>query len=367
MPYESPLLEAHEQLGADFTLFAGWKMPLRYTSAIKETLTVRNSAGIFDVSHMGRLRIRGPDAARFLNYVTSNQVDAEVGRSRYTLTLNPRGGIKDDDMAFRLGPEEYIVVVNAASREKIVSWFETIASEQEFDVSITDETFESAMLAIQGPLARERVHEAIGRPVKMKKFRNALIQAYGGQVFISRTGYTGEDGYEVIFWDASAASRFLRDLVEAGVTPCGLGARDILRLEAGLPLYGADITEDTTPVEADLMFAVSMEKGEFIGRRAVEEVLQRGPAERRVGLKSSSRRAPRHGDKLVKDGEVVGRVTSGVYSPTVGVGVAMGYVRSDLASPGVDLVAEGVGKIEVRVVDMPFYDTTRYGWRRKKE
>ncbi len=367
MPYESPLLETHEQLGADFTLFAGWKMPLKYASSIKETLAVRNSAGVFDVSHMGRLRVKGPDAARFLNYVTSNRVDAEVGRSRYTLTLNPQGGIKDDDMAFRLGPEEYVLVVNAASREKILSWFETVTAEREFNVTIIDETFDSAMLAVQGPSARERVHEVIGRPIKMKKFRNALIQAYGQQVLVSRTGYTGEDGYEVIFWDVSAASRFLRDLVEAGVSPCGLGSRDILRLEAGLPLYGEDMDENTTPVEADLMFAVNLEKGEFIGKQAVEEVLQRGPAEKRVGLRSSSRRAPRHGDRLVKDGEVVGRVTSGVYSPTVGVGVAMGYVRSDLASPGVDLVAEGVGKIELQVVDMPFYDTTRYGWRRKKE
>jgi len=346
-------------------MFAGWRMPIKYTNSLKETAAVRNSAGVFDVSHMGRLRIRGEDAAGFLNYVTSNQVDVEVGRSRYTLTLNPEGGIKDDDMAFRIGPEEYVLVVNAASREKILSWFESVLEERGFRASVADETFDSAMLAVQGPSARDLVHKVIGTTIKIRKFRNTMLRVHGREALISRTGYTGEDGYEIILWDASVASELLRELVREGASPCGLGARDILRLEAGLPLYGEDMDEGTNPVEADLMFAVNLEKGEFIGKNAVEEALKSGSREKRVGLRSLSRRAPRHGNRLVKDGEPVGRVTSGVYSPTVGVGVAMGYVRSDLAEPGTRLVAEGAGRMEVQISSMPFYDTSRYGWRRK--
>ncbi|HDM92635.1 MAG TPA: glycine cleavage system aminomethyltransferase GcvT [Candidatus Korarchaeota archaeon] len=365
MPFESPLVDIHRDYGADFTVFAGWNMPLKFTSALKETLAVRNAAGVFDVSHMGRLSITGKDATRFLNTVTTNQVDVEIGRSRYTLTLNYEGGIKDDDMAFRVGAEEYMVVVNAASREKILAWFEEMAARRQMDVEIKDETFSTAMLAVQGPQARQVVHEILGREIKIKKFRNTLVDVEGSQALVSRTGYTGEDGYEIIFWDVGVAERFLRSLVDKGVAPCGLGARDILRLEAGLPLYGQDMDEETTPVEADLMFAVDLSK-DFIGKDAVASRVEEGPREVRVGLKSSSRRAPRHGDLLLAEGETVGRVTSGTFSPTVGVGVAMGYLKSDLASPGTKLTAKGLGEIPVEVVKMPFYDTTKYGWRRKR-
>ena len=364
MPFESPLADVHRDYGADFTLFAGWNMPLKFTSALKETLAVRNSAGVFDVSHMGRLIVEGRDAVRFLNTVTTNQINVEVGRSRYTLTLNYEGGIKDDDMAFRIGDEKYVVVVNAASREKILAWFEEVAAKRGMDVEIKDETFDTAMLAIQGPQARQAVHEILGGELKIRKFRNTMVTVEGRQTLVSRTGYTGEDGYEIIFWDLRTAERFLRTLIEKGVAPCGLGARDILRLEAGLPLYGQDMDEDTTPVEADLMFAVDLSK-DFIGKDSVASRAQEGPKEKRVGLKSSSRRAPRHGDLLLVNGEPVGRVTSGTFSPTVGVGIAMGYVRSDLSAPGTKLVAKGIGEIPVEVVETPFYDVTKYGWRRK--
>jgi aminomethyltransferase len=362
MHLRTPLYEDHASLGATFTIFNGWEMPLKYTSSIEETLSVRNDVGVFDVSHMGRLFISGKDSLRFLQLVCTNDVDVEIGRGRYTLILNNRAGIMDDDTVFRLSDDRFLMVVNAGSRDKILSWLNRVKEERGFDVEIEDETMKTVMVAVQGPRSREITEDLLGK-LDIKRYRMAESSFNGLPVLVSRSGYTGEDGYEVIFRDVKKGILFFREIVKRGAKPCGLGARDILRLEAGMCLYGQDMDESTTPKEAALEAVVSYEK-EFIGKEAL---LNRVPDKIRVGIKSTSRRSPRHGAKVIKNGETVGYVTSGTYSPTVNSGIGMAYLRPDLSSVGTALQVDVKGDlIDVVVSEMPFYDTSKYGWRRTK-
>ncbi len=366
MALRTPLEEVHRDLGARFTEFGGWFMPLRYSSALRETIAVREAVGIFDVSHMGRIVISGGGARSFLNYATSNSIPGRPGRTRYTLFLNNLGGIKDDDIAMVLEDTKYILVVNAASREKIISWIDEVReSWGGSELSVEDETEETAMVAVQGPKAVQTVREILGENLPGRKFRVAHLEDRG--LVVSRTGYTGEDGYEIIFFDQDEGATFFREAVAMGAQPCGLEARDILRLEAGLPLYGEDMNEETDPFEADLEFAVDMEKEDFIGKEALEKKRDRGREKKRVGLRATGRRAPRPGDRLLTgDGEEVGIVTSGAFSPTIGLGIGMGYVQIESSRPGTRLSSLGPrGKISVEVVETPFYDQDRYGWKRK--
>ena len=360
---KTALYEVHRELGAVLTEFAGWEMPLRYGRLGEEVMSVRERVGCFDVSHMGRLVLSGERVVEFLNYVSSNQMDVREGRTRYTLVLNERGGIKDDDVAMRIGEKEFLMVVNAASREKILNWVKKINEEGEFRVDIQDVTFKTVMVAVQGPEARQLVHRVVGQEFTMRKFRVRKTEVLGSEAVVSRTGYTGEDGYEIIVFDTSAGIELFRRLVEAGATPCGLEARDVLRLEAGLPLYGADMDEDTDPFEARLDFAVKMDKGDFIGREAL---LERSKSVKRVrvGLMSRGRRVPRRGARVLWRGKEVGVVTSGAYSPTVGRGIGMAYLSPDVPE-GTEVTVEVRGRpIEAEVRGFPFYDEKVYGWRR---
>ncbi len=359
-----PLDGLHRELGAKFFEFAGWEMPMKYTSSLRESLVVRNSVGIFDVSHMGRFILRGGDAVDFLQRATSNDMNVSNGRSRYTLTLNHAGGIRDDNVAFKLADDFIIFVVNAANREKIWNWFQKLLSQWEMDVQLSDETFKTAMMAIQGPKARDLVHGVLGMTLNLRKFSVQEHVHEGARFVISRTGYTGEDGYEIVTWDLHWAESLFRRLVEAGASPCGLVARDILRLEAGLVLYGNDIDENTNPFEARLDFAIKLEKEDFIGRDALVRIREEGIKRLRVGLLSETRNSPRRGDRILRDGKEVGSVTSGTFSPILGRGIGMGYVRPDLAKVGEELTIEGMKKFKVMVSKMPFYDESKYGWRR---
>ena len=362
MSIRTPLYEEHVSLGATFTIFNGWEMPLKYTSSIDETLSVRNSVGIFDVSHMGRLFISGKDSLRFLQLICTNDIDIEIGRGRYTLILNEKAGIMDDDTVFRLSDDSFFMVVNAGSRDKILSWLNRVKIEKGFDIEIKDETMNTVMVAVQGPKSKELTEELIGK-LDIKRYRMAELLFDGSPVLVSRSGYTGEDGYELIFRDIKKGIMFFKDILERGAKPCGLGSRDILRLEAGMCLYGQDMDENITPKEAALESVVNYEK-EFIGKEAL---LNRVPDKIRVGIKSTSRRSPRHGAKVLKNGEAVGYVTSGTYSPTINLGIGMAYVRFDLSSIGTALQVDVKGDlIEVVVSEMPFYDTSKYGWRRIK-
>lgn len=363
MPLRTPLYEDHASLGATFTIFNGWEMPLKYTSSIDETLSVRNDVGVFDVSHMGRFFISGRDSLRFLQLVCTNDMDVDVGRGRYTLILNDRAGIMDDDTVFRLSDDRFLMVVNAGSRDKIFSWLNRIKAERGFDVEIKDETMSTVMIAVQGPRSREAAEDLLGK-LEIKRYRMTELLFSGSTVLVSRSGYTGEDGYEVIFDNVKNGIYFFREILKRGAKPCGLGARDILRLEAGMCLYGQDMDESVTPKEAALESVVGYEK-EFIGREAL---LKRTPEKIRVGIKSSSRRSPRHGAKVIRDGEAVGYVTSGTYSPTINSGIGMAYVKPDLSSVGTALQVDVKGDlIDVVVSEMPFYDTSRYGWKRTQQ
>ncbi len=362
--FRLPLDGLHRELGAKFFEFAGWEMPMKYTNSLKETLSVRNAVGIFDTSHMGRFLIRGPQAIDFLQRATSNDLKISSGRTRYTLTLNPEGGIKDDNVAFKLSEDLVLFVVNASNREKILRWFEALTSEWNMDVEMSDETFRTVMMAIQGPKARDLVHDVLGMTFNLKKFRVQEGMHEGTKFIISRTGYTGEDGYEIVAWDVHWAESLYRELVNRGAVPCGLVARDILRLEAGLVLYGNDITEETNPFEAGLDFAVKLDKESFVGKEALLKVREEGIRRKRVGLVSETRNSPRKGDRILKGGEEVGLVTSGTFSPTLGRGIGMGYVPPELAREGEELTIRGLKEFKVRVSKMPFYDESKYGWRR---
>jgi len=362
--FRLPLDGLHRELGAKFFEFAGWEMPMKYTNSLKETLSVRNSVGIFDTSHMGRFLLRGPEVVDFLQRATSNNIKISNGRTRYTLTLNPQGGIKDDNVAFKLSDDLILFVVNASNREKILRWFEKLMSEWDMDLELSDETFRTVMMAIQGPKARGLVHNVLGRTFDLKKFRVEESTHEGTKFIISRTGYTGEDGYEIVTWDVHWAESIYRELVDKGAVPCGLVARDILRLEAGLVLYGNDIDEGTNPFEAGLDFAVKLDKEFFIGKEALVRVKEEGVKRKRVGLLSETRNSPRKGDKILKDGEEVGVVTSGTFSPTLGRGIGMGYIPPELAREGEEFTIKGAKEFKVRVSKMPFYDESKYGWRR---
>ncbi len=355
----------HVKLGARFFEFAGWNMPMKYTNSLKETLAVRNYAGVFDISHMGRFILEGPDVVEFLQRATSNNIKISNGRTRYTLTLNENGGIKDDNVVFKLSDDRVLFVVNASNREKIWNWFQHLLSQWDLNIKISDETLKTVMIAIQGPKAKEIAHEVLGTTYNLRKFR--VVEGRQNEVnyVLSTTGYTGEDGYEMVTWDVKWAERIFNSLIEKGAVPCGLVARDILRLEAGLVLYGNDIEEDINPFEARLDFAVNLSKDYFVGKEALEKVKQKGISRTRVGLLSETRNSPRRGDAIYKDGNRVGIVTSGTFSPTIGKGIGMGYISPDLAEIGEELTVKGVKELKVKVSKLPFYDESKFGWRRK--
>ncbi len=359
------LEDLHVKLGAKFFEFAGWNMPMKYTNSLKETLAVRNYAGVFDISHMGRFILEGPDTIEFLQRATSNNIKISNGRTRYTLTLNEKGGIKDDNVVFKLSDNKVLFVANASNREKIWNWLQRLLSQWNMDVKISDETLKTVMIAIQGPKAKELTHEVLGTTYNLRKFRVVEGRQNGANYVLSTTGYTGEDGYEMVTWDIKWAEKVFNSLIEKGATPCGLIARDILRLEAGLVLYGNDIEEDINPFEAKLDFAVNMSKEYFVGKDALEKVEQEGISRIRVGLLSETRNSPRKGDIVYKSDNQVGTVTSGTFSPTLGKGIGMGYISPDLAKIGEELTVKGLKELKVKVSKLPFYDESRFGWRRK--
>lgn len=354
----------HRELGAKFFEFAGWEMPMNYSNSLKEALAVRNFIGIFDVSHMGRFLIKGDQATEFLQRATSNNLAVASGRAKYTLTLNERGGVKDDNVAFKIADDLLLFIVNASNRKKIWDWFQTLLSQWNLKVELSDETFKTVMIAVQGPKARELVHEVLGTTFNISKFGVKEHIQDGVRFVISRTGYTGEDGYEIVTWNLSWAESLFRELMKKGALPCGLVARDILRLEAGLVLYGNDIDENINPFEAGLDFAVDLDKEFFVGKSALIDIKEEGVNRKRVALLSKTRNSPRRGNEIYKDGEKVGVVTSGTFSPILGKGIGMGYVHSRLAKPGEELVVKGTKEIKVEVSKTPLYDETKYGWRR---
>ncbi len=362
---QTPLNAEHVRLGAVLTDFHGWEMPIRYGSIPEEHLQVRRSAGLFDLCHMGRLEVRGPEATTWLQRVLTNDVEAiPMGQARYTLILSEGGTIIDDALIYR-HPELTLLVVNASNRPQVVGWMEEHRGG--LDAQLLDRTAEWAMIAIQGPESVAVLSEALESPDaawrRMKYYSIAPATFLGERGWIARTGYTGEDGFEV-YLDADHAAELWTRTLEAGgdrVAPIGLGARDTLRLEAGMPLYGNDIDDTTDPFEAGLDFAVKLDKGDFIGRDALVRRRKAGPTRRLRGFTVQGRRVARQGMEIRQEGRAVGRITSGAPSPTLGVPIAMGYLAAAVADSAPDNLRVDVrGKLEgLQLTPLPFFSRTR--------
>ncbi|MFA0767374.1 MAG: hypothetical protein OXFUSZZB_000702 [Candidatus Fervidibacter sp.] len=362
------MFDLHRLDGAKFVEFAGWELPLHFGSILEEAKAVRSSCGMFDVSHMGRIEVQAckrvsvnvsesvqvSSVAEKLDWlVTMDVKNMAVGQVRYGFLCNERGGIIDDLTVARLGGSEFLLVVNASRREVDFAW---MRQHLPADVELVDRTFETAMIAVQGPDALEVVDSLVDsetKPSNLKRFRVGEFSLLGIKCLVSRTGYTGEDGVEIVC-PADSANRIWSALRSKGVRPCGLGARDILRLEAGMCLYGHDLDEDTTPAEADLMRFVAMDKT-FIGRDAIEEQLRNGVRRKRVGLKLFSRTTPREGTIVLGNGQPIGKVTSGVFSPHLNTAIAMAYVETEWAKIGqqVQFLVRDKPQ-DAEIVPMPF-------------
>jgi aminomethyltransferase len=335
-PRSTPLRGVHEQLGASMTEFAGWLMPLRYRSETAEHQAVRASAGLFDLSHMGEIIVDGPGAAAALDYALVGQPSSmAAGRARYTMICAADGGVLDDLIVYRLDDQEFLVVANAANTSVV----ETALRERAdgHDARITDQTEAYALIAIQGPAAAGILGPLTDVALDGVKYYTSYRGTVAGrEVLLARTGYTGEDGFELFSQPGDAEHIWMTLSVAgaaAGLAPAGLAARDTLRLEAGMPLYGSELGPDTTPFDAGLGRVVKLGKpGDFIGRAALTAAAQAPPRRVLVGLRSGTRRVPRHGYPVLWDGQPRGTVTSGAPSPTLGVPIAMAYVEPEVAA-----------------------------------
>jgi aminomethyltransferase len=353
----TPLYDLHVAHKAKIVEFGGWDMPVQFTGIIDEHTAVRTSAGLFDISHMGRLSFAGPDALDLIQYgYTNNAATMKDFQVRYGLVCNELGGIRDDVLVYRW-PYGWAMVVNASNRAKIVEWLEKQKGSRQ--VQMADQTMQSCMVAVQGPKALEICRGLTEAEAGQLKYYYAAPTRYKGkQCVISRTGYTGEDGIEVMIGEDMAVELW-DDLVARGAKPCGLGARDTLRLEAAMPLYGHELTEETNPIEAGLAWAVKLDKGDFIGRGPIETAVA-GHERQRVGLELDGKRAAREGSTVESDGRPVGRVTSGSFAPTLQKSIAMAYVERASAAVGTRLQVEIRGdRVAAQVVKLPFYQRTK--------
>ncbi len=340
-PRRTPLYDAHVAAGARLVDFAGWEMPVQYSGVRAEHLAVREHCGAFDVSHMGEIETDGPGAAELLQRLLSNDVaEIEVGGAQYALLCRPDGGVLDDLFTYRLDENRYLTVTNAANHARDLAWFED--HREGFDAEIRDRLDDYAMVAVQGPQARAIVAGLVEGELPARMRTASLRLAAGGEVLVCGTGYTGEDGVEVLL-EPSLAVGFWDALVDAGVTPAGLGARDTLRLEVCFCLYGNDLSLDRNPIEAGLGWACAEDTG-FIGSEAVAEARAAGTAEKLAPFALTERGVPRQGNPVLLAGEPVGEVTSGTFSPSLERGIGMAYVRAEAAEPGTEVEIDVRGK-----------------------
>ncbi len=350
------LHKSHKDLNANMIPFAGWEMPGSYESVLQEHHSVRTKAGMFDVSHMGRLHVDGAGAEALLGGVlTANVRTLPVSQARYCMACQEDGGIIDDLIVYNLSPERYLVVCNAANREAIIRALNE-AGKSISDVSITDHTLETIMIAVQGPRAVE-IFNGISdlEADSLASFHATHARVAGGEMLVARTGYTGEDGVELIA-DASIADEIWRTLLDAGVEPCGLVARDSLRLEASLRLWGNDMDTTVNPFEAGLGRFVDLDKADFVGKEVLTRAKEHGVTRRLVGFEMVGRGIARHGFPIMDDGEIIGEVTSGGHSPTLDKNIGMGYIPISKAEPETRLTIDIRGRhVESKAVKMPFY------------
>ncbi len=350
------LFSWHADHKARLVPFGGWEMPVQYAGIVAEHRVVREAAGLFDISHMARLNFRGPDALKLLERTFTNSVAGmKDGQVRYGLVCREDGGILDDILVYRW-PDRFAAVINASNRQKILAWFKTHRTG--LDVAIQDQTFDTTMVAIQGPKALELcVGMFEADPAKLRYYFAMPTRYKNESCVVSRTGYTGEDGLEVIVPNSLGISLW-ENLIARGTIPCGLGARDTLRLEAAMPLYGHELSETINPIQAGLAWAVKLDKGEFIGRAALQTASKNTV---RVGLEVQGKRAAREGSALSGlDDEAVGTVTSGSYCPWVEKSLAMAYVPLAYSQPGAALDVDIRGTpTPATVVPLPFYKRSK--------
>lgn len=359
----TPVYDFHVSHGGKMVEYAGWEMPIMYRGIIAEHEQTRNSGSIFDVSHMGRLHFSGADAEKFLSKVVTRKIDDQkVGVSRYSLVCNAAGGVMDDVIVSR-DQKYWLLVCNASNREKLIKHFHQVRHDTGMDFDMADQTEGTVMVAIQGPKVIERLAGLLPEEINlkdMKRYRFVTDSFMLIKFTVFRSGYTGEDGVEMIL-PAKMAAMALKllggkfDKEGATIQPAGLGARDTLRLEAGMPLYGHELTESIDPISAGLGWAVDLTK-DFIGAEALRVIAQRGPTRKLVGLELEGRRIARQGTPIRNGDQVIGEVTSGTFGPTVQKSIAMGYVDANFASEGTNLSVDLKGTLNpAKVVKLPFY------------
>lgn len=326
---QTPLYQKYVDSGAKIVEFGGWAMPVQFTSIKDEHNAVRNNIGLFDVSHMGEVQIKGPEASKLVQYLLSNDTSkVAVGKAQYTALCNEKGGVIDDLITYQLDDETYVLVVNAANTDKDFDWMKSHSDD--FDAEVTNVSDQYGQLAVQGPKARDLVAELVDVDVsEMQPFDFKLdVTIFDKKVILSQSGYTGEDGFE-IYCDSNDTVAIWDGLLEHHVTPCGLGARDTLRLEAGLPLHGQDLSESITPYEGGIAFAAKpLIDDDFIGKSVLKDQKENGSEYRTVGLEMIDKGIPRTGYKVLDlDGNEIGEVTSGTQSPLTGKSIALAIIK----------------------------------------
>jgi aminomethyltransferase len=362
----TPLDDEHVSLGATFTDFGGWNMPVRYGSDLDEHHAVRNSAGLFDISHMGELHVVGAQATKFLDSILVSDISKlSIGQAKYTIICSKDGGIIDDLIVYKMDTEDYLIVANASNRHAVLVAMQDMA-DYGFKVDIFDETEDWALVAIQGPKAKDILGKLVDTDLtELKYYSIAKANLDGVPVLLARTGYTGEDGFEIYIPVLESASIWRKLLATGGedLLPCGLAARDTLRLEAGMPLYGHELNRTLTPFEANLGRIVAFDKGEFNSKTELLKVAGQKLETKLFGLRGEGKRAARADYEIfLPGGETsIGKITSGVLSPTLGYPIAMAYLKADLdLTPGSKLEADVRGtRVPYEIVKLPFYKAER--------
>ena len=358
---QTPLHAEHARLGASFTDFGGWDMPVRYSSDLAEHEAVRNSAGLFDISHMAEIFVSGPQAASFLDYALVIQSSAiAIGKAKYALICNAQGGIIDDLIVYRLAEAEFLIIANAGNRHAVIQALKERAIFQGF-VGVEDKSDDFALLALQGPLATELLQQVVDTDLSALPYYSiARGKVSSVDAFLCRTGYTGEDGFEVMV-PAADAVKIFNSLLELGITPCGLASRDTLRLEAGMPLYGHELNLEINPYQAGLGRVVKLERDDdFVGKSALASLAQKAQDSVLVGLVGSGKRAARADYEVFSSDTLIGKVTSGALSPTLGYPVAMAYVSKQFSDVGSEVEVDIRGtRLAMTVVKLPFYKRSK--------
>ena len=359
-PRRTPLYDTHALRGGRFVPFAGWEMPVRYDSIIQEAEAVRTNAGLFDVSHMGRVEFEGPGAAALLDSVLSVNVQGmRTGRAHYNVICDRYGGIIDDCIVYRLGDQKFLLIPNASNTDSVLDWIERQRPNHE-DTAITNVTADIAMIACQGPKARDMVARLAESDIsRIRPFRARMATVNGVETFLARTGYTGEDGFEIML-PSESASDIWDSLMELGAAACGLGARDVLRLEAGLLLHGNDMDTSVNPYEAGLDRFVDPDREGYVAGDALRAIRDEGVSRKIAAFTMIQRGIARPGYSIMDGGNRIGNVTSGGPSPTLDTNIGLGYLPIAYSEPGTRIAIEIRGRpVEAEITTLPFYRRSR--------